>query len=268
MENSLKIFSNKEFGNVRCTTINDEPWFVGKDLIEALGYKLDDKNVASTYIKKFCDEDDYLLLDKNSLLNHKAVINYKELGQRGGYIVNESGMYALIFGSELPSAKRFKHWVTSEVLPDVRKHGIYATDSVLEKTLNNPDFMINLLQNYKEEKEARRIAEVKLEEQKPLVSFAETVANKAENIDMGDMAKLCAKEHIKIGRNRLFELLRDKDILMNNNIPFQRYIDNKWFEVVEVIKQTSYGEKNFCKTVVTGKGQIKIVELVRQEFAN
>lgn len=108
--------------------------------------------------------------------------------------------------------------------------------------------------------------ECKIEEQKPLVQFAETVANNADNIDMGDMAKLCAKEGCNIGRNRLFDLLREKEYLMSNNSPYQRYINSGLFELIEVTKQTPYGEKVFTKTLVTGKGQIKIVELVKSQY--
>lgn len=130
MKNVLNIFKNEELQmEIRCLLINEEPWIIGKDLIESLGYNLEGKHVASEYIKKFCDEEDFILLDKNSPSQQGAVINYKDLGQRGGYLVNESGMYALIFGSELSSAKQFKKWVTKEVLPSIRKHGAYISEN-------------------------------------------------------------------------------------------------------------------------------------------
>lgn len=107
--------------------------------------------------------------------------------------------------------------------------------------------------------------EIKLEEARPMIEFAETVAASSDSIDMGEMAKLCCKEGISIGRNRLFELLRNKGVLRPNNEPYQKYIDSDWFEVQEITKRTPYGEKLFVKSLVKGKGQIKIVELVRSE---
>lgn len=103
-----------------------------------------------------------------------------------------------------------------------------------------------------------------IEEQKPLVSFANTVANFSDSIDMNEMAKLCKKEEINIGRNRLFSILREEKILMANNNPYQKFIDNGYFELVETTKTTSYGDKLFTKTMVKGKGQIKIVELLKE----
>ena len=112
--------------------------------------------------------------------------------------------------------------------------------------------------------------QAQIEEQKPLVEFAEVVANSSDHIDMNEMAKLCNKENVTIngktiGRNKLFAYLRDNEILMENNLPYQRYIDSKWFSVVETTKRTPYGDKIFSKILVTGKGQIKIVEKIRSE---
>lgn len=121
----MRIFENNEFGKVRTIVIDEEPLLVAKDIVEKLGYDLSGKHVASEYIKSHCDEEDYIFVDKNSPLKYGSVINYKDLGQRGGYLINESGVYALILGSELPSAKRFKRWITKEVIPQIRKTGGY-----------------------------------------------------------------------------------------------------------------------------------------------
>lgn len=110
---------------MRTIVIDSEPLFVARDIVEKLGYDLSGKHVASEYVKSHCDEEDYILVDKNSPLKYGSVINYKDLGQRGGYLINESGFYALILGSELPSAKRFKRWITKEVIPQIRKTGGY-----------------------------------------------------------------------------------------------------------------------------------------------
>ena len=264
MNNELQVFENAEFGKVRGLEINGESWLVGKDVVECLGYNCEQLSYTK-YIKKYCDKEDYSILKKSDL----DLFGMTDAGRKGEYLINESGMYALVFGSDLPSAKNFKHWVTSEVLPTIRKHGAYMTEDVLEQAISNPDFMIGLLQNLKEEQEKRKLAESKLEEAKPMIAFAETVANSSDNIDMNEMAKLLSKENIyidgkTIGRNKLFAYLRDNKILMNNNLPYQKYIDNKWFIVIETVKHTPYGDKTFTKTLVTGKGQIKIVEMIRE----
>lgn len=129
INNILKIFQNKKFGKIRVTLINNEVYFVGKDVVEALGYK----KGYSDVLKQQCHEDDYILYDKTHPLTG-VEFDIKELGQRGGYIINESALYALIFGSELDTAKDFKHWVTSEVLPTIRKTGGY---------INNVELMVN-----------------------------------------------------------------------------------------------------------------------------
>lgn len=255
----LKVFTNEEFGEIRIIEKDGEPWFIGKELVDNLGYI----KGYSDVIKQQCEVDDYILVDRTRPLTG-VEFDFREIGQRGGYIVNESGLYALIFGSKLESAKRFKHWVTSEVLPTIRKHGAYMTEQTIEKALTSPDFLIQLATQLKQEQEARKLAEQTIVEQKPLVDFATTVANSSDSIDMNEMAKLCKKEGIDIGRNRLFSIMRERKILMSNNNPYQKYIDNGYFEVIETTKTTPYGTKLFAKTLVKGKGQIKIVEMLRK----
>ena len=145
----VKIFNNEEFGEIRTVNIDGEPWFVGKDVAEALGYQN-----GSRDINNHIEEDDRRIITNQNYQNGTL-----EIPNRGLIIINESGLYALIFGSKLESAKRFKHWITSEVLPSVRKHGIYATDNVIDNILNNPDFGIELLTKLKEERAARVEAE-------------------------------------------------------------------------------------------------------------
>ena len=178
-------------------------------------------------------------------------------------IINESGLYSLILSSKLPSAKEFKRWITSDVLPKIRKTGGYV---------NNDDLFINTYLPFADDttkllfKSTLQVINNQnklIEEQKPLVTFANTVANSSDTIDMGEMAKLCSKEGLKIGRNRLFETLREQKILMSNNNPYQSYVERKWFEIIETVKHTSYGDKLFTKTMVTGLGQIKIIEKLK-----
>lgn len=141
----MEIFKNAELGSVRVVMVNEEPYFVGKDVAEILGY-----SNASKALADHVDDDDKL--------NNESL---SSLGQRGGWIINESGLYSLILCSKLPSAKRFKKWITSEVLPSIHKHGLYATDNVIDNILNNPDFGIELLTKLKEERAARVEAERK-----------------------------------------------------------------------------------------------------------
>lgn len=141
----MEVFKNAELGSVRVVMVNEEPYFVGKDVAEILGY-----SNASKALADHVDDDDKL--------NNESL---SSLGQRGGWIINESGLYSLILCSKLPSAKRFKKWITSEVLPSIHKHGLYATDQVIDNILNNPDFGIELLTRLKEERVARVEAERK-----------------------------------------------------------------------------------------------------------
>ena len=141
--NEVQIFNNEEFGQVRTLVIDGEAWFVGKDVAEILGYSNTRKALAD-----HVDEED------------KGVTKCDTLGGvQDLTVINESGLYGLILSSKMPNAKKFKHWVTSEVLPAIRKHGIYATDNVIDNILNNPDFGIQLLTKLKEERTARVEAE-------------------------------------------------------------------------------------------------------------
>lgn len=246
----IQIFKNEKFGMVRTVVIDGEPWFVGKDIADILGYK-----DTSDALKRHVDGYD------------KLSRCFTDSGQsREMYIINESGLYGLIFSSKLSKAKEFKHWVTSEVLPSIRKHGAYMSAEVIERTLNDPDFIIQLATSLKKERQARKLAEDTIKEQKPLVDFAIHVTESSDTVDVGEFAKIVKNENINIGRNRLFEWLRRNGYLMNGNTPYQKYIENGLFEVVETTKATVYGTKIFPKTVITGKGQAFLIEKLRHEF--
>ena len=143
--NELKIFENPDFGQVRMVMIEDTPYFVGKDVAEVLGYE-----AARNAIAMHVDDEDKL--------THQISASGQK---RNVTLINESGVYALVFSSKLPTAKKFKHWVTSEVLPSIRKHGAYMTEQTVEKALTSPDFLIQLATNLKKEQEARQEAEAK-----------------------------------------------------------------------------------------------------------
>ena len=175
----LQVFNNEEFGKVRVVEIDNEPWLVGKDITEILGYENQNRDII-----RHVDEEDRFMVDKTQYQNG-IEFDYKELGQRGGWLINESGLYSLVLGSKLPAAKKFKRWVTSEVLPTIRKHGMYATDELL----NNPDLLIEVATKLKEERAARIAAEKernKLIHQSKLYTSSEI----AKELGMSSAAKL------------------------------------------------------------------------------
>lgn len=170
MKEELRLFENEEFGSVRVVEINEEVWFVGKDIAHVLGYENQNRDIV-THV----DDEDRFMMDKTQYENG-IEFDYRQLGQRGGWLINESGLYSLILSSKLDSAKKFKRWVTSEVLPSIRKHGAYMTEDTIEKALTSPDFLIELATKLKEEQEARRLAESK-------VVVVEEKLQKAQNND-------------------------------------------------------------------------------------
>lgn len=173
----LQVFSNAEFGSVRSIMVNDEPYFVGKDVATILGYAKP-LNALATHV----DEDDSL---KQGLIDSMG-------RQQDTILINESGLYSLILSSKLPKARQFKRWVTSEVLPAIRKHGVFAVDTML----NDPDAMIAALQAYKEERQRRLLLESEnavqkqqLLEMKPKVSYYDVVINSPDLISITEIAK-------------------------------------------------------------------------------
>ncbi len=183
-------------------------------------------------------------------------------------VIPESDIYRLIIGSKLPSAQKFESWVMDDILPSIRKHGAYMTNEVIERTLTDPDYLIQLATALKEERQARKLAEEKIEQQKPLVDFANQVSDTTDLIDMKTMAKLLKYNNINIGRNRLFEFLRIKKILMKDNQPYQQYVDAGYFKVIEHTYTDFLGQtKTNRQTLVTGKGQLYITKKVKEFWA-
>ena len=244
--NELKIFENPEFGKVRVVNINGEAWLVGKDVAEVLGYA-----EPRSVISKKVDAED------KGVAKMETPSGIQEMT-----IINESGLYSLVLSSKLPTAKKFRRWVTSEVLPSIRKHGAYMTEQTVEKALTSPDFLIQLATNLKKEQEARMKAEATLAEQKPKVLFADTVSGSKTSILVGQLARLVKQKGLDIGQNRLFKWLRDKGYLMKNkNEPTQRSMDLKVMEVKERTVNNPDGSTRITRTpMITGKGQIYFVD--------
>lgn len=243
--NELKIFKNSEFGEIRTVEIGGEPWFVGKDVAEVLGYSNPQKAV-----RDHIDDDD-------KTLNESFTVNGTQ-----GVLINESGLYSLILSSKLPTAKAFKRWVTSEVLPSIRKHGLYAK----EELLDNPDIAIAAFKALKEEREARKALEAENKQMKPLALFAKSVSASDTSILIGDLAKLLKQNGYDTGQKRLFEELRQRSFLMKSgsskNLPTQKAMELGLFEVKESTINNPDGSVRVTKTTkVTGKGQVYFVNL-------
>lgn len=250
---NYEIFKNDEFGQIRTVEVEGKPYFVASDIAKILAYKN-----TSKAIKDHCR-----YVTKRYIPHPQSKTKTMEVN-----VIPEGDLYRLITNSELPSAEKFESWVFDEILPTIRKHGVYMTSDVIEKTLTDPDYLIQLATTLKEERQARLLAEKKIEEQKPLVDFANQVSDTTDLIDMKTMAKLLKDKNINIGRNRLFEFLRIRGILMRDNQPYQQYIDSGYFKVNEYTYTNSFGQtKTNRQTFVTGKGQLYITKKVKEFWA-
>lgn len=260
---TYKIFDNDEFGSIRTVIIKDDPWFVGKDVATALGYK-NTKDALATHVEE-CDK---IMGSYNTTPSIKDSMGREQFPTW----INESGLYALIFGSKLESAKRFKHWVTSEVLPSIRKHGMYA----VEEIINNPDTMITVLTALKNERSKNHelsntiaIQNQRIEEMSPKVEFHDAVAETGDTILIGKFAGILSNEHgLSISQNKLFEYLRANQYLCSAshlwNKPSQPMISKGYMLYKESIRQ---GELKFTP-LITGKGQIYFTKKIldNQEY--
>lgn len=247
--NANTNYVTKEFlfndQQVRTVVRDGEPWFVGKDVAIVLGYG-NTKDALLSHI----DEEDRAILQRSENATF-------EIPNRGLTIINESGLYSLIVSSKLPTAKDFKRWVTSEVLPTIRKHGAYMDTDIIEKSLADPDFLIQLATTLKEEKQRRMEAEAKIAADEHKVDFYDAVGSTSATLTVERFAKLVTEKlGIKTGRNRMFQWLRKNGFLQANNMPYQRYINNGWFKTYEVIK----AGHAFTVPSITGKGQQKLFE--------
>lgn len=238
--NNLQIFKNTEFGEIRTMTIDNEPWFVGKDVAEVLGYTNPQKAV-----RDHIDDEDKTVNDLFSVNGTK------------GILINESGLYSLILSSKLPKAKEFKRWVTSEVLPAIRKHGVYAVDEVL----NNPDMLIAALTELKTERAKRAELEAENADMKPHAILGKAITTANTSILIGDFAKILRQNGVNIGAKRLFQWLREHGYLIRRkgsdwNMPTQKSMELKLFEIKESVHIDGNGCNIIARTPkITGRGQ-------------
>lgn len=255
-ENEIQVW-NYESSEVRTVQVNGEPWFVLADVCKVLEIK----NSRDAAAKLDGDEKGVALTDTLGGKQHVTIIN-------------ESGLYTVILRSDKPQAKPFRKWVTSVVLPSIRKHGAYMTEQTLERALTSPDFLIELATQLKTEQEQRRRLETtvaaqskQMEQDKPKVLFADSVAASSSSILIGELAKLIKQNGVDMGQRRLFAWMRENGYLIKRcgseyNLPTQRSMERGLME----IKETSvihYGYTTISKTPkVTGKGQVYFINLL------
>ena len=246
MENEIQIFNNPNFGEVRVAGTSDEPLFCLADVCKILD------------IKQFRKER---LTD--DVISNQPIID--SLGrEQQALFVNEDGLYDVILDSRKPEAKQFRKWITSEVLPSIRKHGVYMTDNTIERALTSPDFLILLATELKNEKTKSSVLEEQNKAAQPKVLFADAVATSQRSCLIGELAKILQQNGIKIGQNRMFEWLRNNHYLCKHgeyyNQPTQHAMELGLFE----IKKTTITKPDGAVLVsttpkVTGKGQIYFV---------
>ena len=245
--NGLQIFQNNEFGEVRVIMQNGEPWFVAKDVCEIFE------------IEKHRDA-----VSRLSDSQRGSVLVDTLGGKQEMAAINEAGLYRLIFRSRKPEAERFTEWVTSEVLPSIRKHGAYMTPETIEAALLNPDTIILLATRLKNEQQKRLQAEQTIQQQAPKVLFADAVTASKSSVLIGELAKILKQNGVDIGQNRLFEWMRGNGYLCksgeNKNLPMQYAMDLGLYEIKKTIVNNPDGSSFVTRTTkVTGRGQVYFV---------
>ena len=237
--NELQIFENREFGTVRTVQFDGKTYFVANDVAKALGYVETAKAVRT----------------------HCKGVSEMDIPSNGGIqtmkIIPEGDIYRLVIKSQLPSAEKFESWVFDEVLPSIRKHGVYAVDELL----NDPDLAIKAFTALKEEKERNKALQADNDRMRPKEVFADAVATSHTSILIGDLAKLLKQNGVDIGQKRLFSWMRENGYLIKRqgsdwNMPTQRSMELGLFEVKESTVNNPDGSVRINKTTkVTGKGQ-------------
>lgn len=237
--NELQIFENSEFGSVRTAEIDGKPYFMASDVAKALGYSRPNDAVSA-----HC----------RATVKHSTHISGK---MQEVNFIPEGDIYRLVIKSQLPEAERFERWVFDEVLPSIRKHGMYAEDELLD----NPDLLISVAQKLKEERERSKALKAENDRMRPKEIFADAVSASDTAILIGELAKILKQNGIDIGQNRLFDWMRDKEYLIRRkgtdyNMPTQKSMELGLFEIKERTINNPDGSIRITKTVlVSGKGQ-------------
>ena len=249
MTNELQIFNNPEFGEIRTLEEGERVLFCGSDVAKALGHTNPSKAIS----------------------DHCKGVTKRYTPTKSGTqemsFIPESDLYRLVFSSKLPTAEKFTDWVTDEILPTIRKHGAYMTPDVIERTLTDPDYIIQLATTLKDEQQKRKALEAQAEENRPKVLFADSVAASHTSILIFDLAKILKQNGVEIGGHRLFDWMRKNGYLVrrdgnDHNMPTQRSMEMGLFEVKETTVSHSDGHISVNKTPkVTGKGQQYFINL-------
>lgn len=240
----VQVFDSTEFGAIRALQIDGEPWFVAKDILDALG-------VDRTALRKLDDDE-------------KGVDSiHTPGGNQDVNVVSEAGLYVLILGSRKPEARAFKRWITHDVIPSIRRHGLYATPQAAEAMLADPDVMIATLQALKAERARAAELEQANAELAPKALFADAVAASDRCILVGDLAKLLKQNGYDTGQRRLFTQLHKDGYLMwsaGKHMPTQRAMEQGLFKLKEHsgLKPDGSGWSTVTVTV-TGKGQVHFI---------
>ncbi|EPD09389.1 putative phage antirepressor protein [Lacticaseibacillus paracasei subsp. paracasei Lpp70] len=253
--NELQEF-NFQGNQLRTVLIDSEPFFVGKDAATAIGYK-NFRDALKTHVKAKYKRESRITTP---------------FGAQTMTVISEPGLYQLAGESKLPSAGPFQDWVYEQVLPSIRKHGAYMTPETIEKAIYNPDFIINLATQLKDEQAKTAALTADNATMKPKALFADAVATSHTSILIGDLAKLIRQNGVDIGQNRLFGWLRDHGYLIGNgdrrNMPTQRAMDLELFDIKERTFQNPDGSVRITKTTkVTGKGQQYFINKFLQKEA-
>ena len=265
--NKLKIFKNEDFGQLSVIVKNNKEYIEAIEVATILGY-----SNPRDAINRHCDKDGVVFSDVGVVTGFRKD-NSQAFQVVTKKFIDEGNLYRLIIKSKLPSAKRFEKWIMDEVLPSLRKHGAYMSEEVINKTLDDPDFIIEMATKLKYEREQRRLLQEKAEHleasitiDKPYTNFGKSIATSSDAITIGQFAKVLNNNNINIGRNRLFSILRDNGYLIkcgkDKNMPKQVYVKQGLFQVSEQIVRTVEGELLTATTLITGKGQMYFLDLL------
>ena len=262
---NLKVFENDEFGQLSVIVKNNKEYIEAIEVATILGY-----SNPRDAISRHCNEEGVVFSDVRVVTGIKKD-NSKAFKVVTKKFIDEGNLYRLIIKSKLPSARRFEKWVMDEVLPSIRKHGAYMSEEVINKTLDDPDFIIEMATKLKYEREQRRLLEEKAKHleatitiDKPYTNFGKSIATSSDAITIGQFAKILSNNDIEVGRNRLFSWFRDNGYLIKSgkdkNIPKQSYIKQGLFTVEERVVRTLEGEVISTTTLITGKGQLYFMD--------
>lgn len=252
---TMKLF-NFEGSELKTIDKDGEPWFVLKDVCDVL-------DLAPRVVRQRLNDDvcsTYPMPDSLGRLQDNTIIN-------------EDGLYDVILDSRKSLSKKFRKWITSEVIPSIRKHGAYMTPATIEKTLTDPDFIIGLATRLKDEQAARTAAEKTIELQRPLVSFAESLQVSKDSMSIGELAKLLKQNGIEMGERRLFDALREDGYIIKRfgsqyNLPTQRSMELGIMEIkIGSRASASDGTKTTHTTKITGKGQMYFINKFKKDIS-